>query len=228
MDFFTFDYTTTNAGIAPAPIIQTDSSSNFSNSVVVSSGDFTVGTGDGSNGGYTFEPSIGPQGYVLSSDVPTNKLVWVPNAGGGGGGDINNGGNSGPISIGTVDSTPLNLFSGGPINIGQVGSVDQILLNGSVGFQYDNITAALGTFLLTSDYFFIEVSNSGTNTVELPLSSTAKGRQYIISKNFPSPSQLTIITTGFDNIDGNSSLTLNVQNQRIKLISNGIDKWIIL
>lgn len=227
MDFFTFDYGTTDAGISHAPVTGSDGSSTFTSDVTVSGGEFTIGVGTGSNGGYTFQKSIGPQGFVLAADVPTNSLVWVSNAGVGGG-DVANGGNSGPLTIGTVDSTPFNLISSGPINIGQTGTPDQILLNGSVGFQYDNITVALGTLNLNADFFFVEVSNSGTNTVALPDADTSKGRQYIISKGFPGPAQLTITTTVSDTIDGNNSLTLSVLNQRIKLISNGADKWIII
>lgn len=226
MDFLTFDYTSTDAGVAPAPIIESDGSSSFTGDVNIG-GDFTIGSGTGANGGYTFEQTIGPQGFVLASNVATNSLIWVSNAGGGGG-DVSNGGDTGPVTVGTVDATPFNLISGGAINIGQSGVPDQIYLNGSVGFQYDNIMAAVGTLNLDASYFFVEISNSGTNTVLLPDASIAKGRQYIISKNFAGPAQLTITTTASDTIDGNASISLNILNQRIKLISNGDNKWIII
>ena len=227
MDFFTFDYTTTDSGVAPPAIIEASGSNTFNNDVNISGGEFTIGSGTGSSGGYKFPSSIGPQGYVLASDVTANSLVWVSNASGGGGGDIINGGNSGPVSIGTLDGTNFNLVSGGEINIGQTGVPDQIKLNGSVGFQYDEINTALGTLNLNSDYFFVEITNSGTNTVLLPDASTAIGRQYIISKGF-SGGTLLITTTVSDTIDGNNQLPLIGLNQRIKLISNGTNKWIIL
>lgn len=220
MDFFTFDYTTTESDIAPVPSVGDNGSNTFNNDVTINGGELTIGSGTGS---YKFPLSIGPQGYILSSDVATNSLVWVSNVSGA----IINGGNNGPISIGTLDGSNFNLISGGEINIGQTGVPDQIKLNGSIGFQYDEINTALGTLNLNADYFFVEITNSGTNTVLLPDASTAIGRQYIISKGF-SGGTLLITTTTSDTIDGNNQLPLIGLNQRIKLISNGTNKWIIL
>lgn len=220
MDFFIFDYTTTESNIAPVPSVGDNGSNTFNSNITINGGELTIGSGTER---YKFPLSIGPQGYVLVSDVATNSLVWVSNVSG----DIINGGNNGPISIGTLDGTNFNLISGGEINIGQTGVPDQIKLNGSVGFQYDEINTSLGTLNLNADYFFVEITNSDTNTVLLPDASTAIGRQYIISKGF-SGGTLLITTTTSDTIDGNNQLPLIGLNQRIKLISNGTNKWIIL
>lgn len=229
MDDFTFDYSTADGGVVPPPVTEIGPGGEviFNDGEVIVQDGLSIGDPTGGvGGGYSFPLPIGPNTYVLATNTLANELVWVPNAGGGGG-DIVNGGNFGPITIGTIDATPFNLISGGSINIGATGSPDQIHLNGSVGFQYDNISTALGTLTLTADYYFVEVTNAGTNIVELPDASTAVGRKYIISKGFAGGT-LQLTTSVSDTIDGNPSLILRVLNQRIKLISNGVDKWIIL
>lgn len=230
MDDFTFDYSTTDGGVVPPPVNEGGPGGEviFNDGGVIAQQGLSIGDPNGGvGGGYSFPLPIGPNSYVLAANTLANELVWVPNAGGGGGGDIINGGNFGPITIGTTDATQFNLISGGSINIGQIGTPDQIHLNGSVGYQYDNINTALGTLNLSADYFFVEVTNAGTNILALPDASTAVGRQYILSKGF-SGGTLQITTTLSDTIDGNINITLKVLNQRIKLISNGVDKWIIL
>lgn len=231
MDGFIFDYSATDGGVIPPPVNEGGPGGEviFNDGEVIAQDGLSIGDPTGGvGGGYSFPLPIGPNSYVLAANTLANALVWVPNAGGGGGGgDIVNGGNFGPLTMGTIDATPVNIISGGSINIGATGNPDQIHLNGSVGYQYDNITASLGTLVLNADYFFVEVSNAGTNTIALPDAATAVGRQYIVSKGF-SGGTLQITTTPSDTIDGNASLTLRVLNQRIKLISNGVDKWIIL
>ena len=223
MDTFTFDFAKSDGLVSVPPATE----SNIDGETIFEDG-IAVGNPAGGAGGYSLPNAIGTDTYVMAADVNTNSLIWVPNAGGGGGGgDILNGGQPGPISVGTTDETPMSIISGGTLNIGTQGSSDHILLNGSVGFQYDKITTALGTLNLNSDYFFVEVTNSGTNIVALPDASTATGRQYIISKGFPN-NTLTITTTASDTIDGENVIQLTAENQRIQLISNGSDKWLIL
>lgn len=223
MDSYTFDFTQTNGLVSVPPVVETGTGGETIFNNGIASGNPAGGVG----GGFSFPTIIGTNTYVMAADVGTNSLVWVPNAGGIPAGDILNGGQSGPISIGTTDATPMSIISGGALNIGATGSADQILLNGSVGFQYDEITTALGTLNLNSDYFFVEVTNAGTTAIALPDANTATGRQYIVSKGFAGGT-LTITTTVSDTIDGQSTIVLTVQNQRIQLISNGSNKWLIL
>lgn len=228
MDDFIFDYTESDGGVTIAPIVgRVDGDVIFTEKIVAQNSIDIGNPAGGFGGGYSFPLTIGLNEYVLKSNITTNELVWAPNLGGGGGGDVINGGNLGPLTVGTLDNTPMNIISGGSINIGQIGVPDQIRLNGSIGFQYNNISSALGTLTLNADYYFVEISNSGTNIVSLPLASTAEGRYYIISKGF-SDGTLQIIPNISDTIDGNASITLRVLNQRIKIISNGTNKWIIL
>ena len=197
----------------------------FNEEIVIKDGlSIGIPTG-GITGGYSFPTTIGLNNYILKADVANNRLIWAENLGGGG--DILNGGNPGPISIGTNDATATSIISGAGINIGQINTPNQISLNGSVGYQYDNINTALGTLNLNADYYFVEVTNDGTTTIALPDASNAIGRQYIISKGFVGGT-LTITTTASDTIDGTNTIILNIVDQRIKLISNGLNKWIII
>lgn len=224
MDNLVFDYTTTSGNIVVPPV-QDSSQVVFDESKVIAQQGLVVG--DIATTGYSLPNTLGTNGYILVSNVATNSLVWIEPAAGGGGGNITNGGNSGPVLIGTTDATDTSIISGSGINIGQTGTANQISLNGSVGFQYNNINTALGTLNLNADYFFIEVTNAGTNTVALPDASSSIGRQYIISKGF-SGGTLTITTTASDTIDGSNPLVLTVLDQRIQLISNNLNKWLIL
>ena len=230
MDFITIDYSVNDGLINSTPttslvggdiVFNDDVSFGNTKTDTLTMGNPTGGVG----GGYTFATILGPDGYVMSSDVASNDIVWQPS--GIGAGDVHNGGDPGPVSVGTTDATNMTIISGGDIAIGSAGSGDQILLNGGVNFQYHNINTALGTLILDSQYFFIEITNAGTTVVELPDASTANGRQYIISKGFSSGT-LTLSTSVSDTIDGQPTMTMTQLDQRIKVISNGDDKWLIL
>jgi hypothetical protein len=223
MDGFTFDFTNSDGLVAVPPTTEIGAGGETIFDSGIGVGNPTGGVG----GGFLLPTTIGTNEYILTADVGTNSLVWVSNEGGQSIGDIVNGGQIGPISVGTTDATTMNIISGGAINIGATGSADQIAFNGSVGFQYDNISGALGTLTLNADYFFVEVTNAGTTEVALPDANTAVGRQYLISKGFAGGT-LTITTTESNTIDEVDDVVLSVQNQRIQLISNGTDKWFVM
>ena len=226
MDTLTIDYTSSDGNIIALPIKDANNVI-FDESTVVAQQGLEVGTATGGiTGGYTLPTVIGTDGYVLASNVASNSLVWTAVGGGLINGGLINGGNTGTISMGSLTAN-TTIISGGIIHIGTLGLSNRISLNGSVEFQYDNISTALGTLTLNSDYFFVEITNAGTNEVLLPDASTTIGRQYIISKGFVG-STLTITTSISDNIDGSNTITLNIINQRIQLISNGLNKWLIL
>ena len=195
---------------------------------VIAQGGLRIGN---TTSGYSFPlNSTTTDGYTLTSGVGGN-LKWARS------GDIFNGGNdTGPILIKTKDPTDvsivagskLNLNSLGEINIGSIGNTNQIFLHGSVGYQYNNIKTALGTLNLNADYYFVDVTNSGTHTIQLPACSASTGRHYIISKGF-NTGKLTILTDNADTIDGtDKKIELSIDGQKIQIISNGFDKWVIL
>jgi hypothetical protein len=120
-------------------------------------------------------------------------------------------------------TTNTTIISDGIVHIGALGLSNNISLDGSIEYQYHNIDTDIGTLMLTADHYFIEVMHIGTHTIDLLDASTAVGRRYIISKGFVGDI-LTITTTPSDNIDGVDIITLNILNQRIQLISNGLNK----
>lgn len=156
-----------------------------------------------------------------------------------GGGEVLLGGQPGPLIIGTTDSTDLNFISGGAINIGDSGNPDdQIQMNGSVGFQYTNVTTAEPTAVspnvtLNATHYFVEITDNALTNVILPPASIAVGRQYIIVNGRPQtdPNPLvdaiTVMANGTDTIDGVTNQTIP-RSAKITIISNGIDKWFIV
>lgn len=230
MDSITIDYTKNFGGTVTTPTNEVGAGGEiiFNDAEIIAQKGLSIGLPTGGiTGGYRFPVTIGTNNQILKADIVNNRVIWSDNLVGGGGGDIINGGNTGPVVIGTTDATATSIISGAGINIGQLNTPNQISLNGSVGYQYDKINTAVGTLNLNADYFFIEVTNAGTNTISLPDASTAVGRQYIISKGFVGGT-LTITTTASDNIDGIDTIILKIVDQRVKLISNGLDKWVII
>ena len=224
MDTYSFDFTIHDGDILPQEIIETDGSTSVTGVFSANAG-LIVGV---SPTEYSFPAAIGTNGYVLAANTTSGELEWVSNAGGGGGsGDIINGGQTGPVSVGTTDATDFSLISGGKINIGSSSSGDQILIHGSVAYQYDSITSGVGTFTLTANHYFVEINTTGITQVDLPDVTLSVGRAYIISKGTATGS-IIIDAFGGQTIDNIGSLTLSVQNQRIRVISNGVDKWYIV
>jgi hypothetical protein len=144
------------------------------------------------------------------------------------GGGINPGGQPGPITIGTTDNTDFTLIAGSAINIGDANTENSINLNGSITFQYDEITG-VSSYYLTETNYFINVTDPMTNGVYLPLANIAPGRQYIINKGYDEGT-LTIRATGSDKID-TSAITFplfGVLNAKVTLIADGENNWLIV
>ena len=228
MDWFTFDYSESDGGVEVPPVIETGPGGEtiFIDGEVIAEDGLSIGipTG-GATGGYSFPLPIGADSYVLASNTTSNSLVWVPNAGSSG--DIVNGGQFGPVSVGTIDVTPFNLISGGVINIGAIGGPDEINLNGSISYQYNNISSGIVSFNLTSYHYFVEISNPATTSIILPASSISAGRQYVISKGYGG-GMLSIIPAIGDTVDGLGSFDLTLLDMRVTVISDGSNKWLIV
>jgi hypothetical protein len=156
----------------------------------------------------------------------TDGGVILP-GGGGGVGDIINGGQPGPVTIGTTDATATTITSGADIQIGDAGSADEIHLNGSLSFQYELLNNAVATETLDDSHYFVEIASAMTTTVQLPAASIAAGRQYVIV-NGKATGELTVVPNGGDTIDGETSHVLQKTDWRFTLMSNGGTKWLIV
>lgn len=198
-----------------------ENTSNDGSEVVLSSNTETSSTniqklniGDLSTTGYTFPSTIGLTNQILVANTTTKTLDWS-NQSSGGGGDISNGGQLGMVSIGSTDNK-LTLQGNQGIHI--IGGIE---------YQYDNIVLNNANFNITDFHYFIEVSGSGNNTLLLPEADNRTGKLYIISKGY-SGGTLVINTQTADKIDGEDTLSLTIDNQRIKIISSGVDRWLII
>ena len=183
---------------------------------------------------YLFPSSLGSINQVLISNPTESNLIWANQTGGGGGsGDIVNGGQSGAVTIGTTSSDDLTLISAGKINIGDI-TTDEIHLQGGIRFQYDAISDTVpsggNTFNLLLSNYFVEITGSGISTVHLPDADGAvSGHMYIISKGYAGGTIAIKPTPGSgDTIDGLSQVNLTSQDQRLKVISSGSNRWLII
>lgn len=154
--------------------------------------------------------------------------VTLPAGGGTAGtGDIINGGQAGPIAIGSTNVADTKLIAGGSIHIGDNLINNTVYINGSLTFHHKLLNNAVVTETLDASHYFVEIISTTTTTIQLPAASVAAGRQYIIV-NGKNTGALTIIPTGGDTIDGVTAHILKQNDWRVTLISNGGTKWLIV
>jgi hypothetical protein len=141
---------------------------------------------------------------------------------------ITEGGQAGPITIGTNDATAFNL---------ETNNVNRITINSGGGVVFIagqrcdfRVEAGAGPYLLTELDHMVEFSNAGATSVTLPDTSTeagASGREFILIKTSSTASgNVTISRSGADVIDtAATSVVLNTQYDRVVLRSNGAGRW---
>jgi len=180
---------------------------------------------------YAFPIAEGTVGQVLAADPSQNELDWA-NQTGGGGGDIFNGGQLGVVTIGTTSADDLTLVSSAKINIGDV-TTDDIHLQGGIRYQYDAIADTTppggNTVNLELSHYFVEITGPGITSVRLPPADAISGHMYIISKGYAGGTlAVKPASASDDQIDGISQINLVAMDQRLKVISSGLDRWLIL
>lgn len=116
-------------------------------------------------------------------------------------------------------------------------------ISGYVGILSDNPTSvltvngsfatrvrytAVSTALDQNDHYVIATANFITLT--LPPAATCPGRHYFVKDIVAGDSQVTVaVTNGSgDTIDGNPTLNLTVPNMSYSLVSDGINRWLII
>lgn len=152
----------------------------------------------------------------MNESLPLPIYDGIIGSGGGGGGDIFNGGQNGIVVIGSNDNTTT------------VKSAGCIIFEGGMRLQYDEITApTLGSnYTITDSNYLIEVTNPAVISVTLPDASVRMGKTFIVSKGYPNGT-LTVLTQPADKIDGLDTFQLTIEDQRVQMISNGVD-WLII
>lgn len=105
------------------------------------------------------------------------------------------------------------------------------LTQGGVRRRIDNygsntITAANYSITAADSIIF---ANAASNSIQitLPAASGLNGYRYYVKRIDPSTNTVTILRSGTDTIDGQTSLTLDLQYTALALVSNG-SAWYIL
>jgi hypothetical protein len=181
---------------------------------------------------YCFPSEIGLAGQVLVANPTLNQLEWK-NQTEVSLGNVINGGQPDELVIGTTSTNDFSLVSGGKIIIGN-NTTDTIHIQGGIRYQYDAISDTTppggNTIDLLLSNYFVEITGIGITTVRLPDADGAvSGHMYIISKGYDG-GILTLkpgLGTG-DTIDGLTQVNLVFKDQRIKVISSGANRWLII
>jgi hypothetical protein len=155
--------------------------------------------------------------YTLPDNIGTNGQVLVSN------GTILNWGNGSGSGSGTV-------LTGGDVVMGStdqkltLSAVNSIKLDSGLIYKYKEVSADYTP--VKNDYFVN--CNAGCSIITLPnLSTTDQGLSYIINKGYVG-GVVNVNAFAGDTIDGDSSFSLNNLNEKIQIISNGSEKWLLM
>ena len=96
-------------------------------------------------------------------------------------------------------------------------------VNSLTGFSYQNSNYPL----TAADRFITADASSGAITLTLPLAASCPGKQYVVKKVDTSTNIVTLTTTSSQTIDGSASQLLVFPNQRISVISDGSNWWVV-
>jgi len=119
----------------------------------------------------------------------------------------------GSVGIGTV--APL----------GRLHVVGDAIINGAFSTKVTKITA--NVTLDNTYHVVLADAQNGAITITLPNASTCAGRQYIIKKIDSTLNAVTVIPLSGQTIDGQSSISITIQNDLKRIISDGTNWYII-
>lgn len=127
-----------------------------------------------------------------------------------------------------LSNTTLNNNGAG---VTVVNDDDDINLIGGISYKIEDITAAIGSVVLTRGDYMITISNPLTTEVKLPPASLHPGQAYLISRNYISQvgetvgaPVLSVVPDAPDTIEGDSSIGL-LPSTSISLVSDGLLTW---
>jgi hypothetical protein len=176
--------------------------SNGSNVPMVSSGS--------TGASYTLPSSIGTNGQVIVSNGTT--LNWGAGGGGGGGAILA----PGDIVMGSTGTSNGNLT---------LSADNSIKFDSGIVYKYTE--TANNIYTLTKNDYFVNCLD-GCTIINLPnLGTTDRGLSYIINKGYAG-STVTVTVSTNDTIDGDTTFTLSNLNEKIQIISDGGEKWLLV
>lgn len=173
---------------------------------------------------YAFPVEMGNDGQFLALVEAENRLEWVD--GGTSSGDITNGGNVGPVVVGSTDDN-LTFIASGNITLGD-GPSNSLILNGGITSLHVNDPSPGPIIDLLSSQYSVAYTTSSVNIVRLPLAADNVGRSYVIHHSHGGgPINLTVAPASGDLIDGILSIPI-IYGSRIRVSSIGIGGWKII
>ncbi len=186
---------------------------------------------------YTLPNADGAVDQVLQTNG-AGAVTWQTI--GGASNAVVKGGQVGPITLGTTNSSDVAVVvngveqasfqTDGDIVLGNVGTSNSVFINGGMRCLLRRDSSGTPNINLTINDYFISVDNAGTTTVTLPASVGNGGRMYVISRGFAGGAMdaLRLLCQLGDTIDGDAEVQIPAQNARILVISDGAGSWLIM
>jgi len=181
---------------------------------------------------YTWPTVQGTSNQVLKTNG-TNTLFWstVTGGGGGGGDSIVNGTGLSSVEVdrfGFAETVYIraNNVDAQTITNDQTTISNQLQVGGN--FAITPTTTSTANYTVQTGDAFINWTSPSDGSISLPSAATNSGRIIIIQNK--SINTMSINPNGTDRIDGilSTNIELNSQYDNTKLISDGINNWIII
>lgn len=127
--------------------------------------------------------------------------------------------------VATIDGASGGTISGS-VGIQSLNPTSVLTVNGSFATRVRYTSTS--TTLDHNNHYVVAIANLITLT--LPPAASCPGRHYFIKDLVEGDSQVTVAVAGGsgDTIDGNPSLVLSVQYMSYSIVSDGINRWLII
>ncbi len=135
-------------------------------------------------------------------------------------------GNANRSGTGTTQSVDrLSIDASGRVGVATSTPYSTLQVSGS--FATALVLKTSSYSISATDCVILADSTSGALTLTLPTSVGVSGRQYTIKRLNGGSNAITLATTGSQSIDGNGSVVLTAQYERVTVISDGANWYII-
>ncbi len=133
-------------------------------------------------------------------------------------------------SVSSATITATNAGNGPVLTAGSTANLDEtstVNIGGSVSYAIKKIDDSMSPYtVLATDNVILIDPNGGNVTVGLPAANTCNGRVYTL-KRITAGGVISIDGNAAETIDGSLNVNINNANQYIKIISDGIQWYII-
>lgn len=116
------------------------------------------------------------------------------------------------------------------VNINSLEILNQTILSGGQKVKLSSL--ATGTYLATSADFIIQVdTSSGPCSIQLPSAATVEAGVMMIIKDARGNAHIeniTLFPDALDTIDGESDYVIQDTNAAVKVVSDGVSRWLVI